>query len=164
MKTTFSCRWYLTALAAVTTALLFTTSAHAAPDARAKDGRPVQVSLTLSPGENKSTAQLALSLKIEHPWYIYVKSSSSTVLQVDLELPPGVTVEGDWVRPKPRTIYQGEKVEVYVGDQILTRMLRIEPAPGGEITVNATVHYQACDPQICLPSEEIRVSAKTKLR
>jgi hypothetical protein len=158
----YSFRGVVAGLAALAGGWLAVPVDAAAP--RDKDWRPVQVTMTVSPGAAPSTALVALNLRIEKTWYIYVKSSTSTVLQVDLELPPGVKADGDWQRPTPRVVYQDEKVEIYVGDQVLTRTLKIDPSFSGELTVNARVRYQACDPSVCMPADEVRVAAKMERR
>lgn len=157
-----SFRGALAGLAALAGGWLAAPAGAAAP--RDKDWRPVQVIMAVSPGTAPSTALVTLNLRIEKTWYIYVKSSSSTVLQVDLELPAGVEADGDWQRPEPRVVYQDEKVEIYVGNQVLTRALKVAPSFSGDLTVNALVRYQACDPSVCMPAEEVRISAKMERR
>lgn len=141
-------------------ALAFTAPLRSAAEEVAQTGAnecPVQASLAVAPGPQKHAVQLELTLRIAAPWYIYVKSTASAVLEIDLQLPPGASADGDWIRPKPRVVYQGERVEVYSGDQVLRLNLRVDPARRGRVT--ATVRFQACDPTICRPAEELVVSA-----
>ena len=62
--------------------------------------------------------------------------------------------------PKARAIYQvGERVEIYTGEKTLTRLLKVSSgAKNGRVRV--TILFQACDPSICRPPEELTVSAE----
>lgn len=122
---------------------------------RATNECPVQASLTVVAGEVKQTAQLVLTLRIAEPWYIYVKSSRSAVLEIDLQLPPGVVAPGEWTKPKPRPVYQDERVEIYTGEQVLRRGLRLSSTASAAEKIIATIRFQACDPTVCRPPEEI---------
>lgn len=119
---------------------------------------PVTATLAIVPGDAEGTAQLVLTLRIAEPWYIYTKSSRSTPLAVELTLPPGVATDGEWIRPKPRVVYQDERAEIYAGELTLRRALRV--APGCEGVVTATIRFQACDPTVCRPEEEIEAVAR----
>jgi hypothetical protein len=120
---------------------------------------PVQAALSVVPGDREELSQLVLTLRIADPWYIYTKSSNNAVLEIELELPEGVEAVGDWAKPKPRAFYREERVEVYAGDQVLRKNVRTKVDATGAGKVVAKIRFQACDPTICRPPEEISVTA-----
>jgi DsbC/DsbD-like thiol-disulfide interchange protein len=71
---------------------------------------------------------------------------------LDLELPPGVSTDGDWALPEP-DIYDGPtgRGQGYEGDVTFRRRLRIDPSQSpGVLTLPLTVSYQACDESVCV--------------
>jgi hypothetical protein len=139
---------------------LIASGADTPAGAKPADWTPVRATLALAPVGADGTALLTLELAIESPWYVYTKSSRSQELHLGLELPSVVAPAADWVRPKPRVVYQDERAEVLSGSVRFQRPLQIAAAPTGDAVITVTVLFQACDPTVCRPPEEVRVSVK----
>ena len=153
-------RWLAAVLVIAALSRAAIGGADPAPGKPGTNPSPVHVFLSVIPSPAGAAAELALTLRIDPPWYIYTKSSRSQVMQIALDLPPGLAPEGDWIRPKARTVYLDERVEVYSGEQVLKRTLKVASSLKEKVVVKATIRFQACDPEICRPPEETKATAE----
>lgn len=108
------------------------------------------------------SAILAIRMRIAIGWHtgaIGPPDAAGTLTQLDLQLPPGLVAEGDWLVPPPQRCAGPSGTTLgYQGDVLLQRRLRIAPAqPPGLLTPSCTVTYQACNDQQCERPEPIMV-------
>ncbi|KMS94040.1 hypothetical protein BVRB_025400, partial [Beta vulgaris subsp. vulgaris] len=109
---------------------------------------PVLAALSVSPASEGEIIELKLKLTVKGAWHVYGKSPGSggeQPMQFKLTLPEGVEAVGDWVWPaNPHLLTAGEHVFTH-------KLKRAELK--GKATIDLTVMYQACDPQMCLPPD-----------
>lgn len=104
------------------------------------------------------SAILAIRMRIAIGWHIGAIGSpdaAGTLTQLDLQLPPGLVAEGDWLVPPPQRCAGPSGTTLgYQGDVLLQRRLRIAPEqPPGVLTSSCTLTYQACNDQQCVRPE-----------
>lgn len=109
-----------------------------------------------------ATVILAIRIRIAIGWHIGATGppdAAGTLTQLDLQLPPSVFADGDWLVPPPqRCAGPSGTMLGYQGDVLLQRRLRIAPAqPPGQLTPACTLTYQACNHQQCERPERITV-------
>ena len=95
--------------------------------------------------------QLNVEFDIKRDWHLYADagSSGSTEVAVKLELPQGVTTDGDWQRPSGEMSFKSPDQIHYKGSVVFNRSLEIAPDSSGEI--NVEISYQVCNERMCLP-------------
>lgn len=78
-----------------------------------------------------------------------------TTLQ--LTLPSGIEVTGDWLAPEPSRAKGGEKV--YTEAVVFRRPLKIRSAAAtGRVSLKGELHYQVCTAEVCWPPKTISLS------
>lgn len=78
-----------------------------------------------------------------------------TTLQ--LTLPSGVEIVGDWQAPEPSRAKGGEKV--YTDSVVFRRPLKIRSAPvTGRLSLKGELQYQVCTAEVCWPPKTISLS------
>jgi thiol:disulfide interchange protein DsbD len=128
-------------------------------------GQPVDfatyVSLTSVP--QGGTAQIAVELKIEHPWHINAHELTDEFLiptEILFEPPEGITVNGV-VYPEAITkelSFSDSPLQLYEGDVYIGAVIEVsrefEP---GETAIRGVLTYQACDDEKCLMPETVKL-------
>ncbi len=123
------------------------------PAASAVANSPVTLAI-MAPAEvtEDETADLAVNFTMRPGWYIYAPTERNAAQRaipasVDFELPHGLTPEGDPQLPVHR--YKGV-YDIYEGsDRLWTQ--RVAATAPGTYEVLATVTYQTCKDDLCLP-------------
>ena len=108
------------------------------------------------------SASLAIRMRIAIGWHIGAigqPDPAGTVTHLDLQLPPGLVAEGDWLVPPPQRCAGPSGTTLgYQGDVLLQRRLQIVPTqPPGTLTISCTLTYQACNDQQCERPEPITI-------
>ena len=95
--------------------------------------------------------QLNVEFDIQRDWHLYADagSSGSTEVTVQLDLPDGVTTDGDWEKPRGEMSSKSPDQQHYKGSVVFSRGLNIASGSSGEI--NVEISYQVCTEQMCLP-------------
>ena len=101
--------------------------------------------------------QLQVSFDIDSAWHLYADAGSAgnQEVSIQLELPDGVSAEGEWEKPAATMNPEHRAQMLYRGSGVLKQNLNIEPDAEGEIKV--VISYQVCNERMCLPAtrEEI---------
>ena len=110
---------------------------------------------------------LLLNVRMFPTWHIYAHDPSETFIVTthELETTDGLTPSGDWF-PPPSELYEADpSILIYKDDVTFEHDLVIadDAAPGTE-TASVKLRFQACDPYICLPPEEVEVSAALEIQ
>jgi hypothetical protein len=71
--------------------------------------------------------------------------------RLDLRLPPGVSLDGDWVLPQPENCVDAMgRRRAYTDDVTFRRRIKIDDRQlPGILAVPCTVSYQACNDTLC---------------
>jgi hypothetical protein len=119
--------------------------------------RPVTAAMALSPllaGE-AAQAKVWIKISIAAGHYIYGRVDEHSPFQsltIDSRLPEGAEFDGDWIYPEPRLI-NGQAV--YYDSVLVHRRVQFATEPNGPI--EAVVHYQVCNEDICFPPAKIQL-------
>lgn len=109
-----------------------------------------------APGEK---VRLAIKAEVLPTWHIYAHDPSEMFIVTThtFELSDGLTADGDWFLPMSELYDAAPTMLIYHGELLFMQDLRVakDAKPGTE-TVELKFRYQACDPYICLPPEEIQ--------
>jgi DsbC/DsbD-like thiol-disulfide interchange protein len=131
-------------------------SADMVPTESSSAAQSVTVGAAIVPAKVPAgnSAILAIRIRIAIGWHIGAigpPDAAGTLTQLDLQLPPGLAAEGDWLVPPPQRCAGPSGTTLgYQGDLLLQRRLRIAPGqPPGLLTPSCTVTYQACNDQQC---------------
>jgi DsbC/DsbD-like thiol-disulfide interchange protein len=114
---------------------------------------------SLSPGEE---ASLTINLRIYSGWHIYGLEGAgpSQPTQIKLNLPPGITAEGDWTAAAPDTLVTPfGPASIYHTEAAFTRPINVSDAAAlGKHDIGCKIAYQACDHSKCLPPQTIELN------
>ncbi len=117
-----------------------------------------------SPGDK---VVLNLNVRIFPAWHIYAHDPSETFIVTthELQITDGLSRSGGWF-PPPSELYEADpSILIYKDDVTFEHDLEIsDDAPAGAQTASVKLRFQACDPYICLPPEEIELSAAIDIR
>ena len=102
---------------------------------------------------------LALMFVVQPGWHVYAPGAGDlTALDVQLELPKGLRLEGPVAYPPPETLDDpvlGLRLPVWSGDVPLDtlRLVAADDLEPGRLQVRVRVTWQACDARTCRPPE-----------
>jgi thiol:disulfide interchange protein DsbD len=128
-------------------------------------GQPVDFAtyLSLTSVPQGGTAQIAVEVKIDHPWHVNAHELTDEFLiptEIQFEPPEGITIKGvvypEAVTKKlgfsdtPLQLYEGD---VYIG-AVIEVSREFEP---GETAIRGVLTYQACDNVKCLMPETVKL-------
>ncbi len=146
---------------------LFCSAAAWAADEPSID-QPVAANLTVS--ETTVTAGdsiiLNLNVSIFPTWHIYAHDPSETFIVTthELETSDGLNKSGEWFPPASELYDAEPSILIYKDDVTFEHDLDVsENASAGTLTASVKLRYQACDPYICLPPEEVELSASVEV-
>ena len=131
--------------------------------------QPVVANLAVSetavaPGDS---IVLSLNVSILPTWHIYAHDPSETfiVTTYELETAAGLDKSGEWF-PPPSELYDAEpSILIYKDDVTFEHDLVIaNDAAAGTATASVKLRYQACDPYICLPPEDVELSTSVEVQ
>lgn len=120
-----------------------------------EEGGPPTVSASVHPLQAApgSIVELRFDFKVSHPWHLYaLQSPNGQALALKLTLPPGAEAVGKPSEPAPKKEkdeFLGEVASHY-GDFRVVQQVRLGPGAGAQ-PIQATLSWQACDPNQCLP-------------
>lgn len=119
----------------------------------------------LEPSAGKGdTVTLVVRVKIAKGWHIYAdvpEGSLLPVTELTLKLPEGIKAKGDWKLPD--SVVKDE-FRFYEGDLVFSRKLVVGEGPIYLSTLDCTLHFQACDDELCLPPDERKWSLNLPIR
>ena len=152
----------------ILTIALFCATAAWASDEPTVD-QPVVADVTFSaasaaPGEK---IVLFLNVRMFPTWHIYAHDPSETFIVTthELQTSDGLTLSGDWFPPASELYESDPSILVYKDDVTFEHDLIVTAgAPVGTQTANVKLRFQACDPYICLPPEEVELSAEIEIQ
>lgn len=105
--------------------------------------------------------KIRIEAHIEGGWHIYAidrPTGPSIPTSIDFKLPKTLTWEGDWSGPEPTLddAHPQEPAFYYEGAAAFTRSVRVaKDAPAGSLSLEAALHYQACNQTSCrAPTQE----------
>lgn len=106
--------------------------------------------------------QLHVEFNVKPKWHLYADSGSSGSQEVSLklELPNGVTTDGEWENPATKRSTKSPGQKLYKGHGLFKRNLKLASNSNGEIKVE--VAYQVCNQSMCMPpmTKELLVKIK----
>lgn len=149
-----SIRW----LVFTSAVLLCAAGAWASPTQLLDVGDPVTVSayVSLTSVPRGSTAQIAVEIKISHPWHINAHLLEDEFLvptEISFEAPEGFVVR-DVVYPKgikKKLDFSDNPLDLYEGTVLAGAVVDVAPQTAqGVATIKGTLFYQACDNEKCL--------------
>lgn len=87
---------------------------------------------------------------------MFVPSDSAYVATaIEVSLPEGVTLDGNWSRPLSKPHGDDRRVRVAYGDAVFQHRLKLaEGLSGASLEFEVTVKFMACDEFRCLPPDE----------
>ena len=131
--------------------------------------QPFAAAAAVTPAEVRpgETVTFVIRAKTAADWHIYtVDQPSGVAIQttLDMNLPEGVTDEGEWTIPVAEPYKADEPTFVYHGDFLFHRKLRIaDDAAPGPLEVKCDFGYQACTSEMCLPPTTTELTAKLEI-
>ena len=146
---------------------LFCGTAAVAADQPSVD-QPVVANLSVSETTVAAGDSIVLNLNVSilPTWHIYAHDPSETfiVTTYELETSDGLTGSGEWF-PPPSELYDAEpSILIYKDDVTFEHDLEVsKDAPAGTLTASVKLRYQACDPYICLPPEDVELSTSIEV-
>ncbi len=119
--------------------------------------QPVTAAMAFArvPGQDATSVDIWIKLLVTSGYYIYASNEGKTPftsLQVDLRLPSGVEVDSELTLPNAQKL-SGKFV--YFNSVVMHRRIRIATEPNQSI--EAIIHYQACNEDVCFPPAQIRI-------
>ena len=121
--------------------------------------RPVSAAMScqiVSDNDDSTVVEVWIKVKIARGHYVYASGDDQGPfkgLSVELQLPKNSSTEGDWQFPVPIS-KNGHKV--YFDSVVMHRQLRCSKASDSK--VEATVHFQVCNEDVCYPSATLPIS------
>jgi hypothetical protein len=120
-------------------------------------GSPVTATLILEPAQVRpgDVVVLKVKLEIEPVWEVSALEDRETAAtKLQLEVPDGMVIEGDWQTPQAIRSMAPDGHSVYVDEAVFVRKLRVaSEAPVGELPVKCRLSCQTCNDQQCLATE-----------
>ncbi len=103
---------------------------------------------------------LAIDIKIATGWHVYAMDNAAGPnfpMRVDLQVPDGFELSGDWIGPKPEVmISQFGTVYVHHNQlRIEQRLVTRDHQPVLPSHLACDIHLQACNQHQCLPPQKI---------
>lgn len=123
-----------------------------APELKPTQGKPLDAQLTL---EDQGNGRLLLTVHIEildgwHAYDVVPKTAPYAPLRLELVLPEGVRLDGEWQRPATHPDPTTPGLTLYEG--VLAFRCELVADPGADPTqVLCKLSYQVCDARMCLP-------------
>lgn len=120
-----------------------------------EEGGPPTVKASVHPANPApgSVVELRFDFKVSDPWHIYsLQSPNGQALALKLTLPPGAEALGPPSEPAPKKEqdeFLGEVASHY-SDFRIVQKVRLAKS-GGAQPIQASLSWQACDPNQCLP-------------
>lgn len=105
--------------------------------------------------------QLTVTANIEEGWHLYPTleaGQSGKPVELELELPQGWVADGDWQAPAGEPAGKGSRGRLLKQRAVWRQVLRTTDLPGPERAgvapvVRVRYDFQACNDQLCLPSQ-----------
>jgi hypothetical protein len=112
------------------------------------------------------TVELLVYVRIAGGHYVHGPSSTEgpfKPIAVDMDLPDALEAIGDWGFPHPEKALSGEPI--YRDSLLLRRSLRVRSnAQPQTAIVDAELHYQACNDELCWPPRKLSLSATCEIQ
>lgn len=124
-----------------------------------KPGERIQAAAALSPSRLApgESAEIFLKVRLAPGHHIYALGKSGSDLKptaITVELPPNLSLAGDWKAPEPSALDDGSRV--HKGEVIFRNRLTAGAGlPPGRLKIPVTLKYQVCNDLLCWPPEEI---------
>jgi hypothetical protein len=127
------------------------------------DGTPVTATLRLARGRARAgeTVDVSVELDVAPLWEIHTLDArpNSTATRLELELPEGFLVVGEWQAPEPLASVMPGGHGAYAGEAVFTRQIAVtDGAAAGEHRIKCRLGYQACDGRQCLQPATVELS------
>jgi hypothetical protein len=130
------------------------------------NAKPVVAAATIEPADAAPGADVELVVRIRTApaWHIYAAGKSGAAgmpTRLELSLPDGLELLGDWKNPEP-DVRPSELGPEYIlqGDVEFRHALRVtDAAAAGPLEATCVVTYQACDHSRCLLPAKIAAAA-----
>jgi thiol:disulfide interchange protein DsbD len=130
-------------------------------------------SAAFTPSEAAPGAAVSLKVKavIEPTWHIYgmkLEGRGPLPTQFNVTLPEGWKQQGDWTpsRPPINAIDPGFQIPVTYHDGEIDFSIPVQISPTaspGEVTIQGTVRFMACDDSTCLPPRTLQWEARIQI-
>lgn len=140
--------------AALAKAVQTAFSSVSMPEPDAKD--PVSAALVIVPAKANQDDHVTLALKVNiaPTWKIYSKVPKGKPFintTFEIKLPESITAIGDWQRPRAYPDRSDRSIRIHKGENnIFLQPLQIKKAAAGDLEIEVSMQYQACDPYKCL--------------
>jgi len=89
---------------------------------------------------------------------------AETATKLELMVPKGIHVEGDWSEPQATRSMGASGGPVYIGKAVFTRSLAVDPIAVGAHEITCKVGYQVCNERQCLKAEELTLRVPLVVR
>jgi hypothetical protein len=131
----------------------------------------VTASATVEPSEPRvgQTFTVRIDVQIGNDWHIYAidrPTGPSVPTSIEFELPKPLEWVGEWKGPEP-TLDEAHPEEpsfIYQGAVKFQRQVRVAgTAAPGPITLQGSLHYQACNKVSCRAPTQLALQAELKL-
>lgn len=153
-------------------ASLHDESAERLPEIRIDEptgSNPLTVAAAISPAVVRpgQRATLSVRAKTADSWHIYAfdHDGVGVPMQLSLELPSGLELEGEWEAPAATVYPSVPPGLVLEGDLTFRHHLKVaSDAPTGRSEIKCTVQYQACNASLCNPPQTTELTAVLNVR
>ena len=144
-----------------------TTTDTSLADTKPSSSVPVTAVMETVPPEVRAggTFELLVRVEIADVHYIYASNAAGkpfTPTTLNVTLPAGVEVLGDWTGPEPTRKRNGDFI--YTDSVSFHRPLRVRAnVPAGALSMKGELHYQACTEELCWPPHTLQLSAPVRV-
>jgi hypothetical protein len=126
------------------------------------EAKPVAAGLGLSSTTPKvgDVLEAVVRVRTAVGWHIYDLDGPSPYTNTELELvlPEGLELVGEWRRPPSKPYQSGARI--WEGDVRFVHAVRVVSAPEAGAEVLCNVAYQVCDLELCHPPTTVEVTAE----
>jgi DsbC/DsbD-like thiol-disulfide interchange protein len=116
---------------------------------------------TVSPG---GTANLSIKVRIQPLFHIYALNKSgneNTPTTLDVTLPEGFKLKGDWKAPAPK---KSGKARIYRDEVILNAAVNVtRKARSGKHPIKCAMQYQVCNEEVCWPPATLDLATEVEV-
>lgn len=125
------------------------------PDLKPTEKNPLDSDLVLEDlgdGQHKLTVHVSV-LEGWHAYGTTPATSPYVAMKVEANLPPGVTLDGEWTQPAGRPDLESPGLTLLEGDVHYSCKLNVAPEAAADAQVSCVLSYQVCDKNMCLPPQ-----------
>ena len=147
--------------------LLLAFCCFAAHAADPESSKPVTASFTVIPQKIApgKSADLLVTVRVLPTYHIYglnKSGSENTPTTLQLQLPKGMKLKGDWKAPEPK---KGKgKSRIYEEGVVFRGTLALgKSVAPGKHTIKCEMEYQVCDEELCWPPAKLDLATEIEV-